>query len=294
MYGHDLIEDLKNNQDNNLKLVKNKLIKGLQDAHHFFLGDMGEVLTLVEKTIYDKKKTRFFQDHLWETATPPYSLTCLHFSVDPKDIFGEDGKVVPSHHLQLFTKIVILIHHCKDGLLLNGWEYFPNKKKWISTLFTVAVEPNSVDGQTMISYHFPKNFSIEISEEYDASIKEDITHILRCANMALILLNTKNIVTQEHRPPVKLNKKRIKKGKQPLFTYHTLRLQLPGKRKKSNGKTEPGDNTTRLHLCRGHFKTYTEENPLFGKFTGRYWWQPHARGNKDEGVVMKNYAVEKI
>lgn len=36
-----------------------------------------------------------------------------------------------------------------------------------------------------------------------------------------------------------------------------------------------------LHLVRGHFKTYTEEAPLFGKVAGTYWWGHHVRGVGD-------------
>jgi hypothetical protein len=52
------------------------------------------------------------------------------------------------------------------------------------------------------------------------------------------------------------------------------------------------DSLNRVHLCHGHFKNYTEGNPLFGKYTGRYWWQPFVRGNKKKGVVMKDYLVK--
>jgi hypothetical protein len=47
-----------------------------------------------------------------------------------------------------------------------------------------------------------------------------------------------------------------------------------------------------LHICRGHFKTFTDEAPLFGKHTGQYWWPQHVRGHAGEGMVIKGYAVE--
>ena len=39
-------------------------------------------------------------------------------------------------------------------------------------------------------------------------------------------------------------------------------------------------------------KTYTKENPLFGRIVGRIWWQPHIRGNKDQGLILKDYDVK--
>jgi hypothetical protein len=43
---------------------------------------------------------------------------------------------------------------------------------------------------------------------------------------------------------------------------------------------------------RGHFKTYTAERPLLGRFTGTYWWQPHLAGKNTSALVEKDYAIE--
>ncbi|MFP4285200.1 MAG: hypothetical protein ACLFQG_06575 [Desulfovermiculus sp.] len=95
-------------------------------------------------------------------------------------------------------------------------------------------------------------------------------------------------------PPIeKLNKKRRKKGKQEMMEYKTLRLVLPRQDRsaKAGGGQQGTPRTSRLHLCAGHFKTYTSDAPLFGKRTGRFWRQPHVRGDKDAGQIRKDYAV---
>lgn len=112
---------------------------------------------------------------------------------------------------------------------------------------------------------------------------------LKALNAVLMFLNCRNIETIDNPPPEKLNKKRKKKGKQPLFTYKTLVIKPTGKQQQSVPR-HLWEN--RIHLCRGHFKTYTAEAPLFGKYTGRYWWQPSVRGRSKDGVVMKDYQVE--
>ncbi|MFA5433392.1 MAG: hypothetical protein WC319_11075 [Candidatus Paceibacterota bacterium] len=111
-----------------------------------------------------------------------------------------------------------------------------------------------------------------------------LTFIIGCLN----LLHCKNIVKKENKPPEKLNKKRIKNGKLPLFSYYTLHIKDSIN---SNSKNVLGDHN-RIHLCRGHFKHYTKENPLFGKLTGMYWWQPHVRGQNKDGIIMKDYVVK--
>jgi hypothetical protein len=120
-------------------------------------------------------------------------------------------------------------------------------------------------------------------EEYENDAPE-----LSMLNMILMLLSCKNISTEQHSPDAALNKKRIKRGKQPLFTYHTLSLKPVGKAQESIPK-HLWEN--RIHLARGHFKTFTPDKPLFGKITGRFWWQPQVRGRNRNGVVMKDYSI---
>lgn len=116
----------------------------------------------------------------------------------------------------------------------------------------------------------------------------DYNDDLAAINVALLLLNCKNIVTEQIHPDTKLQKARKKRGKLPLFSYHTLVIKPTGKRQASIPK-HLWDN--RIHLCRGHFKTYTKDKPLFGSITGRFWWQPTVRGQNKKGVVMKDYEL---
>jgi len=47
-----------------------------------------------------------------------------------------------------------------------------------------------------------------------------------------------------------------------------------------------------LHICRGHFATYGDDNPLFGKHVGTFWRPMHVRGDKAAGEVRKSYKVQ--
>ena len=103
-------------------------------------------------------------------------------------------------------------------------------------------------------------------------------------------LSCKNIKVVENEPSKILNKSRVKKGKLPFVSYKTLELSPVGKTKKEH--ESKGLWTNRVHLCRGHSKEYTADKPLFGRYTGRYWWQPAVRGRNRDGVVMKDYEVK--
>jgi hypothetical protein len=106
------------------------------------------------------------------------------------------------------------------------------------------------------------------------------------------LLNCKNIQTEKIQPPAKLNKKRIRSGKQSIFDYHILNLVLPSNKKRGYQEQQVPLSHNRVHLCRGHFKEYTKEHPLFGRHTGLYWWEPSVRGQNRDGVVMKDYNIK--
>jgi hypothetical protein len=61
--------------------------------------------------------------------------------------------------------------------------------------------------------------------------------------------------------------------------------------------TGSGDSATadpigrRMHICRGHFACYSDERPLFGKFTGLFWKPMHLRGKVNVGIADKDYEV---
>ena len=56
------------------------------------------------------------------------------------------------------------------------------------------------------------------------------------------------------------------------------------------GERVPADR--RLHICRGHFATYSEDRPLLGKYAGRFWVPAHVRGRDLHGTVGKDDRVE--
>lgn len=124
-------------------------------------------------------------------------------------------------------------------------------------------------------------------DQWEAQVKENSAE-LTFVNFALMLLNCRNITTENIQPSKLLNRKRRKKIKHPIFSYKTLVIKPTTKKHKSIPKHLWNN---RIHLARGHFKTYTAEKPLFGKLIGRYWWQPHVRGQNKGGVIIKDYMV---
>ncbi len=99
----------------------------------------------------------------------------------------------------------------------------------------------------------------------------------------LSALHCKNISRLEHKPDSARQKRRAKQGRAALFSYWTLHVEL------SRGTTERADKggthaSPRVHLRRGHPREYKP-----GEWT---WVQPHVVGNKELGMVHKDYAVK--
>lgn len=118
-----------------------------------------------------------------------------------------------------------------------------------------------------------------------------IDSLLLPALFALSLMHCRNVTVRTVDPPAALAKKAARHHGRPLTRYHVL--DIAPMREVLDGKGEAKRRGLRhaLHLCRGHFKTFTPDAPLFGRHVGQYWWADHARGNKQNGNIDKDYRL---
>ena len=112
---------------------------------------------------------------------------------------------------------------------------------------------------------------------------------------AFNLLACKNV--QERLVPVSrgLQKARIRRNKPPMTEYRVLEIKTPIKQcvvTEQELKDAARERVeTRFHAVRGHFANYSEDKPLFGKLSGRFWVPAHVRGSKDAGEIKKDYRI---
>lgn len=132
---------------------------------------------------------------------------------------------------------------------------------------------------------FAKNAGVEVAKTW-------FLEQLAIPFYASTFCHCNNVEYYEKSQPEALQKANIKRGKVPQETYRVLDIGGLQKQAKSESNSERGELQTALHICRGHFKTYTDENPLFGKHTGTYWWAMHKRGSEDNGKVDKDYNIK--
>jgi hypothetical protein len=106
---------------------------------------------------------------------------------------------------------------------------------------------------------------------------------------AFQLMHCRNIVVNQHEP-YRPKCARLKGDRVPKLTYHTL--SISDTLIKREGQEPTGEHPGKAkHVCRGNFAHYTEENKLFGKYTGMFWRPMHIRGSAKHGIVGKEYEL---
>ena len=109
---------------------------------------------------------------------------------------------------------------------------------------------------------------------------------------AISLAHCRNVEVRDR--PVSRQVRRMAERKgQPVIVYKELVIDAFRKQVRYETQEGGGNEIKRaLHICRGHFATYGDHNPLFGKYTGTFWRPMHVRGHKEIGEVKKTYKVD--
>lgn len=107
---------------------------------------------------------------------------------------------------------------------------------------------------------------------------------------AIAFIHCKNVIVKSNDYDAHLQRARIKRNKRPLLKYHTLEIRPMVKILREVGHSDTEGLKRALHICRGHFKEFTDKG-LFGKYHGLYWWDAQVRGNETAGISLKDYKV---
>ncbi len=132
---------------------------------------------------------------------------------------------------------------------------------------------------------------VEAVQQIEGGLRIIMGDIAFAALFVLGMLNCKNVKLEANPVSRKAQKKREKHGR-PDETYYFLKVTGKGARAGSNSLRVPSGQRNAMHWCRGHFRTYTDDAPLFGKVTGTFWIDSHVRGDRTSGKVDKGYEVD--
>ena len=328
MFAHQVITDLQTFSTNRVLAIKEntKTISAIITAQKFSIEDADGLHNLFKsmdgERVFDGEFSRYMR--------LPYELVYLDWRKPVDNIEDNLEPVDPAiSRLSTSSKRACLVwrFHCDHIWKIQIISYIDSQKAWMPSHYTLYAHIGGVWGSTPegrqfvdkiipdsipyrdllrlklcetenvfpVPYAFLKEYLLSnqpdtFMKTMQRYINEDSGEYTAICSF-LILLNCKNIRTEKHYPSDRLNKRRIKDGKLPLFTYHTLRLDPLSTKTRASCKKDGSQQPQRLHFCRGHFKEFTTERPLFGKLTGLYWWEPQVRGNKKLGIIAKDYEV---
>lgn len=282
MWRHHLIEDLRELMRNisweNSHLLEEVIDEIASDeVISVYAGDISTFCDLMAP--YCGKEA-----NLLETKFPFFKTLFTYSVIDSENSLSA-GQTAAT------KRAVFVDATASDLAIFVSFHYADSAKRWVVDPVCSIIsrtEPGKMSWDTglvpqwILEGHDPQTLQAEHGTEVTATLA--IMDVMSCKNVGMELVAA----------PAALNKKRLKKNKTPVFAYRTLVVDLRGSRTVRPGAQadSPGSATQPLHIRFGHYKTYTEERPLFGKHVGRYWWQPVTKGDLAHGKVVKRYKLK--
>jgi hypothetical protein len=121
---------------------------------------------------------------------------------------------------------------------------------------------------------------------------DEIVDLVFPALLTVSFMHCRNVSVSESQPPAPLSQRWQKRRGRPLVSYRVLDIAPMREILDREGEAQTKGLRHALHICRGHFKTFNADSPLFGRHVGSYWWASNVRGSSEDGRVVKDYAVE--
>jgi hypothetical protein len=103
---------------------------------------------------------------------------------------------------------------------------------------------------------------------------------MRFLTMSLVKIHLASIAFKAFAQSTHINRKRVAKGKQPLFDWHTVTIEPKTSKQSCNGGTHA---SPRLHDRRGHWRKHPSGKSV--------WVNACKVGDASKGVVFKDYRV---
>ena len=120
---------------------------------------------------------------------------------------------------------------------------------------------------------------------------DELEYYIYSALLTVSFMHCKNVDLVPSDPSPALSRKHQRQTGRSLTRYYTLDITPMRKVLSGEGLAQENGLPLALHICRGHFKTFTDIAPLFGKLRGTYWWADHIRGDQQDGRIEKDYRV---
>jgi hypothetical protein len=211
---------------------------------------------------------------MWCERNDDKGRTCCAFLLNEINLKNVVGPIQLFGGLRWFAVSIFISTHHHSG----AWS---NVVEMSSMMFLGWGENGRID-----KVSWGGNGPIDTGNKYH---KKLISAMVGGALMPFLeYFHCKNIVECEERP-LKRKTRKEKVLKKSAIKFKTLAYSNTLVKRNNGPYSISNDSIVPLHKCRGHFKTYTEDAPLFGKYSGRFFVQAHARGKKSNGEILKDY-----
>lgn len=209
-------------------------------------------------------------------------LTFLHFKTNlmsrPEDFFGSPFFAIDS----------ILVGH--NGEFCFGDEDYVLRlgKKFFSSPDREVIFQEKPFLSKRATPHI-SGFPIKIMKNEAAilEVRDMMSAFVARVLMAICFCHCKN-VSLKNETANRACRKQRQREKLPEVKHYTLQIQPMIKIVSETNKENSFTNA--LHICRGHFKDYRDHG-LFGQNKEIYWWNMHARGTSEKGIIEKQYNI---
>jgi hypothetical protein len=148
-----------------------------------------------------------------------------------------------------------------------------------------------LDDGELVSGGMPPAFEPAMPEDVRNDALLRTVAFLLPAPMTVSFMHCRNVTARSVTPPEPLSRSWKKRRGRPLVRYELLEIAPMREVLDTQGQARSQGLGHAFHICRGHFKTFTDEAPLFGRVTGQFWWADHVRGSPEHGEVIKDYRV---
>jgi hypothetical protein len=331
MYKHEILTDLPKFQkvfqslrDPTIDVMIRGVTEALKCATEVYFGDDRELFSLVEPLLkgiksvytYDYREQRIpypttlYSSYGVDRATAMLlheipeeeAIVLIEFSLNTTN-----GKRDPGAFWEIMPSVFGYYYTTKDrepisrasftermAVLMDAVKLKGAHSGFWSLLHAMAVlgTPVGVDGTNAFHGLLPF-YAMVYSKAKDITDKQINLQVSDFSVMLQhgILLSCKNVVQKKIVPDISASKRRMMRlmKRVPADEYYVLEIKSHNE---SSGESSGESSAKRLHMCRGHFATYTEEKKLFGRYVGRYWIPAHMKGNPELGTIEKDYEVK--
>ena len=228
-------------------------------------------------------------ENAWQSPVRAWGVDCRSIRFDPDTV-----PYSQTHLAQL-----------NGGTLARGWDGQPNEPGDDERGWTVGMMPFvQIEGEGIIGPWFtyvlvvrddgtlygpPAIIGTWMPDHNDTNA---LSELIKPLLLAISFLHCKNVRVQEEESQLsRQERRRLERAGIEPVRFKTLDIAPMRQILEYEGGAAAVGIQRALHICRGHFATYTEDKPLFGRHAGTFWVPAHVKGSVKEGIVGKDYRV---